>query len=71
MSGMTANERWFATIICTVLLGMLSWLLSTVSQDGGRIAILESQVDTIKGDMARVYGELREHRNYTEKHETR
>jgi len=56
---MTTNERFVIGILLTTLMAAMSWSLSNISVNSGRILVLETQMLDVKLD-------IKEHRIATE-----
>ena len=56
---MTTNERFVTGILLTILMAAMSWSLSNISVNSGRILVLETQMLDVKLD-------IKEHRIATE-----
>ena len=50
----------------SILMGLTSWLLGTVTANSSRIAVLEQQVLTSVRDVVELKVEIKEHRTITE-----
>ena len=50
----------------SILMGLTSWLLGTVTANSSRISVLEQQVVTSVRDVVELKAEIKEHRTITE-----
>jgi hypothetical protein len=63
---MTTTERMLVAALFSILMGLTSWLLGTVTANSSRIAVLEQQVLTSVRDVVELKVEIKEHRTITE-----
>lgn len=63
---MNTLERMLISGFYIILLGISTWLLSTVSVNSGRILVLEQRTNNHTREMADMKIEIKEHRVATE-----
>jgi len=63
---MTTLDRWLLGILATIFTALLAWLLSTVSMNSGRIAVLEQRTANHMRAMDKLDAQLEAHRLNTE-----
>ena len=63
---MSATERWLISAVFAMLVGIGSWLLSSVTINSARIAVLEQRTNNHDKVMDVLRNDLREHRDRTE-----
>ena len=63
---MSATERWLISAVFAMLVGIGSWLLSSVTINSARIAVLEQRTNNHDKVMEVLRNDLREHRDRTE-----
>jgi hypothetical protein len=63
---MTTTERMLIVAIFGIMIGLISWLLATVSVNSSRISVLEQRTSNHTKAMDEFKLELRDHRQSTE-----
>ena len=63
---MTSTERWLASIMMAALIGLLGWLMATVSVNTSRISVLEQRASNHHAEMEALRKEIVQHRVQTE-----
>jgi len=64
---MSYTEKVISTLVLVILLPIIGWLLSTVSINSGRIAVLEQRTANHVKAMDKLEEALDSHRKFTER----
>ena len=63
---MTQTERMLISILFVIVLGIVSWLMGTVSINSGRLLVLEQRANNHSREMLEMRQDVKEHRVMTE-----